>query len=162
MTKQNIVPTTDGRRTHCMSFRQIVSLVETNHEKALEAIDNYPEAIPDIIEIAPEKAIEIAEANPGEILNIARELARNKELKIVMDLVEKFPNYAKRILILNEKYGIDPLKTFLKVKDNSIRIAIAKTHLELLDEFVSACPEFKEVASLLFVPKSKRDKTISP
>ncbi|MCK4800044.1 hypothetical protein KAS31_03640 [Candidatus Parcubacteria bacterium] len=162
MAKKNIVPTTDSRRMDCMSFRQVISLVETNHEKALEAIDNYPEAITDIIEIAPEKAIEIAEANPDEILNIAGELARNKEFKTVMDLVEKFPNYAKRILIFNEKYGIDPLKTFLKVEDNNTRIAIARTHLELLDEFVSACPEFKEVASLLFVPKGKRNKTISP
>ncbi|MEA2097455.1 MAG: hypothetical protein U9P70_00005 [Patescibacteria group bacterium] len=101
-----------------------------------------------------EKVIEIAEANPDEILNIARELAKNEEFGMIMDLIEKFPNYAKKIIPLNEKYGLDPVIAFSEIKDNSVRIEIAKIYPKLLDEFVSVCPEFKETA-ILFVPRHK-------
>ena len=140
------------------TIQQVILPVRTDHEKALEAINYYPEAISDIVKIAPEKAIEIAEANPTKILNVAGELARNKEFGIIMDLIERFPNYAKRIIAFNEKYGVDPIEAFLRAKDNSARIAIAKTHLELLDRFVQTCPDFKETASLLFTTKRKHRK----
>ena len=140
------------------TIQQVILLVETDHKKALEAVDNYPKAIPDIVSIAPEKAIEIAEANPDKVLNVAGELARNKKFGIIMDLIERFPNYAEKIVAFNEKYGVDPVEAFLRAKNNSVRIAIAKTRLELLDKFVRACPDFKETASLLSTPKKKHHK----
>ena len=111
-----------------MAESSAVSLVEQNHEIAIEVADAFPEAILEIVEIAPEEALKIADSNPGEILNIANYLARIHKFDAVLDIIESFPSYAARIVSFTEKYGINPVVAFAKVKDGGSRIEIAKKY----------------------------------
>lgn len=132
-----------------MAESSAVLLVEQNHKIATKVADIFPDAISEIVEIAPEEALKIAEANPGEILNIANHLARIHEFDAVMDIIESFPSYAARIVSFTEKYGVNPVVAFLKVKDGGSKIEIAKKNPDLMKYFVRVCPEFKKTAALL-------------
>ena len=132
-----------------MAVSSAVLCVEEDHEIAVEVADIFPDAIPEILEIAPEKALEIAKSNPGEVLDIVNYLAKIRKIDIIMDIIESFPKYAARIVAFTEKYGVNPVTAFSRVKDGGSRIEIARKNPKFMDEFVKVCPEFKKTALLL-------------